>query len=89
METYCVKCKEKREMLDPIAVFTDSARAGTRGQCSVCGTNMFRMGTTPAHEGMEKPAPKKTKSKPKKKTAKKTKSRKIEQVRPLHRSTQR
>ncbi len=71
METYCVKCKEKREMLDPIAVFTDSGRAGTRGKCSVCGTNMFRMGTTPAHEGMEKPAPK-----PKKKTAKKSKSRK-------------
>ena len=77
METYCVKCKEKREMLDPIAVFTDSARAGTRGQCSVCGTNMFRMGNTPAHEGLEKPEPKpKPKKKAKKKAAKKSKARK-------------
>ena len=75
METYCMKCKEKREMIDPIAVFTDSGRAGTRGLCPVCGANMFRMGTTPAHEGMEKPAPK-PKPKSKKKSSKKSKSRK-------------
>lgn len=75
MEAYCVKCKEKREMIDPTAVFTDSGRAGTRGICSVCGANMFRMGTTPAHEGMEKPAPK-PKPKSKKKSSKKSKSRK-------------
>jgi len=75
MEAYCVKCKEKREMIEPIAVFTDSGRAGTRAHCSVCGANMFRMGTTPAHEGMEKPAPK-PKPKSKKKSSKKRKSRK-------------
>jgi len=70
MEAYCVKCKEKREMVDPIAVYTDSGRAGTRGKCPVCGTNMFRMGKTPAHEGLEKPEPVK---KPKKKSATKKK----------------
>jgi DNA topoisomerase-1 len=61
-------------MLEPTPVFTASGGAGTRGKCSVCGTNMFRMGATPAHEGMEKPAPRPKKSATKK-TAKKTKSR--------------
>ncbi len=69
MEAYCVKCKTKREMLDPTPVYTQAGTPGTRGKCPVCGTNMFRMGKTPAHEGIEKPAPVK---KPKKKaTAKK------------------
>jgi DNA topoisomerase-1 len=75
MEAYCVKCKEKREMLDPIPVYTDSARAGTRGQCSVCSTNMFRMGATPAHEGIEKPKPKPKKKESKKKVAKKSRTK--------------
>ena len=55
MEAYCVKCKEKREMLEPNAEFTASAAPGTRGKCPVCGTTMFRMGRTPAHEGMTPP----------------------------------
>ena len=55
MEAYCVKCKEKREMQDPQAEFTASGAPGTRGTCPVCGTTMFRMGGTPAHEGMTPP----------------------------------
>ena len=55
MEAYCVKCKEKREMQDPNAEFTASGTPGTRGKCPVCGTTMFRMGKTPAHEGMVAP----------------------------------
>ncbi len=55
MTAYCVKCKSKREMKDPEAVFTSAGTPGTRGTCSVCGTKMFKMGYTPAHEGMEKP----------------------------------
>ncbi len=55
MEAYCVKCKEKREMLDPQAEFTASGAPGTRGKCPVSGTTMFRMGRTPAHEGMTPP----------------------------------
>ena len=57
MEAYCVKCKTKREMVDPEPVFTASAVPATKGRCAVCGTNLFRMGATPAHEGLERPAP--------------------------------
>jgi DNA topoisomerase-1 len=60
-------------MVDPTPVYTESGTPGTRGKCPVCGTNMFRMGYTPAHEGLPKPDPVK---KPKKKTAKKKTARK-------------
>ncbi len=52
---YCVKCREKREMQSPRPVYAASGAPGTRGTCSVCGTKMFRMGATPAHEGLPKP----------------------------------
>ena len=55
MKAYCVKCKEKREMENPQAVFTATGTPGTKGTCSVCGTNMYRMGKTEAHEGLEPP----------------------------------
>ena len=55
LTAYCVKCKEKRELSDPEPVFTAKAQPGTRGTCPVCGTNMFRMGRTPLHEGMTPP----------------------------------
>lgn len=55
MTAYCVKCKEKRPMQDPEAVFTANGTPGTRGSCPVCGTKMFRMGRTPAHEGLTPP----------------------------------
>ncbi len=55
MKSYCVKCKEKQKMVDPEAVFTSTGTPGTKGTCAVCGTNMFRMGRTEAHEGMEPP----------------------------------
>lgn len=55
MEAYCVKCKEKREILQPEATFTASGSPGTRGVCSVCGTKVFRMGRTESHEGMTPP----------------------------------
>lgn len=55
MEAYCVKCKTKREMQDPNPEFTATGTAGTRATCPVCGTTMYRMGKTPAHEGMTPP----------------------------------
>ena len=55
MKAYCVKCKEKREMVSPTAVFTKTGTPGTSGTCSVCGTKMFRMGRTEAHDGMTPP----------------------------------
>ena len=63
MKAYCVKCKEKCEMVSPTAVFTATGTPGTRGTCSVCGTNMFRMGKTEAHEGMTPPEITKRKTK--------------------------
>ncbi len=55
MKAYCVKCKEKQEMDSAEAVFTKTGTPGTSGICSVCGTKMFRMGRTDAHEGMTPP----------------------------------
>jgi DNA topoisomerase-1 len=52
MQAYCMKCRIKREMQDPEAVFTSSGTPATRGKCPVCGTKMFRMGHTPAHEDL-------------------------------------
>jgi len=51
-------------MQNPQAVFTASGTPATRGVCSVCGTGMFRMGRTAAHEGMTPPPPE---SRPKRK----------------------
>jgi len=68
MEAYCVKCKVKREMIGPQAEYTATGTPGTRGKCPVCGTTLYRMGATPAHEGLPKPevtarAPRKASSK--------------------------
>ncbi len=66
MKAYCVKCKTKRDIQNPQAVFTSTGTPATRGECPVCGTTLFRMGRTPAHEGLEppekveKPAPKRS-----------------------------
>lgn len=74
---YCVKCKTKREIANPQAVYTENGTPGTRGVCSVCGTNLFRMGATEAHASLPKPARttgaarKKTKAKTAKKVEKK------------------
>ncbi|HPS32905.1 MAG TPA: type I DNA topoisomerase [Anaerolineaceae bacterium] len=71
MEAYCLKCKEKREMLAPTASFTVNGRAITKGTCAVCGGVMSKLGMTDAHAGLEKPvvqsAPKKETRKPAKK----------------------
>jgi len=55
LEAYCVKCKTKREIKEPQAVFTSGGTPATRGVCPVCGTNLFRMGRTQAHEEMTPP----------------------------------
>ncbi|MGD9317766.1 MAG: toprim domain-containing protein, partial [Anaerolineae bacterium] len=51
---YCVKCREKREMASPRAVFLgEQSRPATKGTCPECGTNLTRFGRTPAHEGLD------------------------------------
>ena len=55
MEAYCMKCKTKREMNEPMASFNAKGSPVTIGVCSVCGTKLYRMGRTEAHEGMTPP----------------------------------
>jgi DNA topoisomerase-1 len=51
---YCVKCREKREIESPQAVFLGAqSRPATRGTCPECGTKITRFGSTPAHEGLD------------------------------------
>jgi DNA topoisomerase-1 len=54
-ETYCLKCKQKRTIENPEATFTVTGSPATRGTCSVCGSKLYRMGRTEAHEGLEPP----------------------------------
>jgi DNA topoisomerase-1 len=42
-------------MQNPQAEFTASGAPGTRGVCPVCGTTLFRMGGTPAHDSLTPP----------------------------------
>src|SRR5512134_222401 len=55
MEAYCMKCKTKREMQDPGASFKAKGSPVTIGVCPVCGTKLYKMGRTEAHEGMTPP----------------------------------
>ncbi len=52
---YCVKCKTKRPLANPEAVFNATGQPATRGTCPVCGTGLYRPGRTPAHEGLTPP----------------------------------
>src|SRR5215211_5842166 len=55
MEAYCMKCKTKREMKDPVAMFNAKGSPVTVGVCTVCGTKLYRMGRTEAHQGLVPP----------------------------------
>ena len=59
VQAYCVKCKTKRDIKNPEPVFTETGTPATRGVCPVCGTKLYRMGRTPAHEGLTPPEIKK------------------------------
>jgi hypothetical protein len=56
IEAYCVKCRVKVEMTNREAVWTSKGTPGTRGVCPNCGTVIFRMGKTPAHDKLVRPA---------------------------------
>ncbi|HMX20163.1 MAG TPA: type I DNA topoisomerase [Anaerolineales bacterium] len=55
MEAYCMKCKTKREMKDPVAGFNAKGSPVTTGTCPECGTKLYRMGKTDAHADMVAP----------------------------------
>ena len=73
---YCMKCKTKRPLAEPAAVFTASGQPATRGVCPVCGTTLYRMGATEAHEGLPKPEVSARKVKAKRRKASKASSSK-------------
>ncbi|HEX8990978.1 MAG TPA: type I DNA topoisomerase [Anaerolineales bacterium] len=50
-----MKCKTKREIKDPVAQYNAKGSPVTIGSCPVCGTKLYRMGRTPAHEGLPTP----------------------------------
>ncbi len=56
MEAYCVKCKTKREMQNPQALFGARGAAYTQGVCAVCGTKLTRWGATEAHAALDRHA---------------------------------
>ena len=55
MEAYCMKCKTKREMKDPVAGFNAKGSPVTTAVCTECGTKLYRMGRTDAHADMVAP----------------------------------
>jgi DNA topoisomerase-1 len=57
-----MKCKEKREIQDPQADFNVAAAPVTHGTCGVCGTKLYRIGRTLAHEGLAVPEKKENRS---------------------------
>ena len=58
MEAYCFKCRGKHELLDPKPIFFANGSPATQGTCSNCGYDkVYKMGRTPAHEGLTPPEP--------------------------------
>ena len=57
LTAYCMKCKTKRPISQAEPTFTKSGQPSTTGVCPECGTTLYRMGETPAHEGLERPEP--------------------------------
>ena len=41
---YCMKCKRKVEIKNPMEVILKNNSRAVRGVCSVCGTKVFRLG---------------------------------------------
>ncbi len=43
VQGYCVKCKAKREMKNEKEVTMKNKRKAMKGECTKCGTKMFRI----------------------------------------------
>ena len=44
MTAYCLKCREKREIINAESVTLKNGRPAMRGDCLVCGTKVYRIG---------------------------------------------
>lgn len=47
-EAYCMKCKEKRAMKNVEEVTMKNGKPAKKGECSTCGTKMFKIGKGPS-----------------------------------------
>ncbi len=43
MDAYCMKCRTKREMVDPEPVTLSNGRPALQAPCPVCGTKLTRI----------------------------------------------
>jgi RNase P subunit RPR2 len=43
-QAYCVKCKKKIEIKNPLKVKLKNKKPATKGTCPKCGTKVFRIG---------------------------------------------
>ncbi|MGC8827147.1 MAG: type I DNA topoisomerase [Anaerolineae bacterium] len=57
LEAYCLKCRTKVPLVDPVPAFNKKGQPITRGRCPQCGTALTRPGRTPAHENLPPPDP--------------------------------
>jgi hypothetical protein len=46
MQAYCLKCRTQREMSDPQQIQMKNGKPATQGKCPVCGTKMYRIGSS-------------------------------------------
>ena len=44
IEAYCMKCKEKKTMKDPVESTTKNGKPITKGTCPDCGSTICRIG---------------------------------------------
>ncbi|MDQ7024256.1 MAG: DUF5679 domain-containing protein [Anaerolineae bacterium] len=57
IEGYCMSCRDTVEIENPQAVWTRRGQPATRGDCSICGGTVFRMGKTDMHREANRPEP--------------------------------
>jgi len=43
-DAYCVKCRAKREIAEPVQITMKNGKPAIQGKCSVCGAKVFRIG---------------------------------------------
>ncbi len=46
IEAYCVKCKAKKIMKDPVESTMKNGKPITKGKCPDCGTTICRIGSS-------------------------------------------
>ena len=44
VEAYCVKCREKRAIKNPVETTLKNGRPAVKGTCPECNTGVFRIG---------------------------------------------